>query len=223
MSEVEKALARSGVPAASLAALTRYGELLLEATQRTNLTAARTPEALAEHIVDALSLAPYVRGPLVDVGAGGGLPGIPLAIACNVPVTLIDATAKKVAFLARALSALEVDGQAVCGRAERLAHDPAFREQFAHATARAVAGGSTVLELTLPFLRIGGTALLQRGALAEPERQAIAGAALVLGGEVTEEISAGGERRIIVVAKRSPTARRFPRRNGVPAKRPLCS
>lgn len=158
----------------------------------------------------------------MDVGAGGGLPGIPLAVLAGVPVTLIEATAKKVAFLSRTLYALELDGQAVAGRAETLGHNTVYRGGFRHATARAVGAGPTVAELTLPFLEVGGTALLQRGRLADDERNATRDAALILGGEVTEEIALEGERRLLVITLRTSTAARFPRRVGVPEKRPLC-
>ncbi|MGH7660899.1 MAG: 16S rRNA (guanine(527)-N(7))-methyltransferase RsmG, partial [Vulcanimicrobiaceae bacterium] len=160
---VADALARHGASQFALERLARYGELLLEANRRVNLTAARTADAIAEQIADAFVLAPLIRGSLVDVGAGGGLPGIPLAILCGVSVTLIDATAKKVAFLRDALNALQLEGEAVTGRAETLGRDPRFRGQFAHATARAVGSAPTVLELTLPFVAEGGSALLQRG------------------------------------------------------------
>lgn len=220
---VTGALARHGASQPALERLARYGELLLEANRHVNLTAARTPDAIAEQIADAFALAPLVHGSLVDVGAGGGLPGIPLAILCGVPVTLIDATAKKIAFLRDALATLELDGEAVAGRAETLGRDPRFRARFAHATARAVGPATTVLELTLPFVTQGGTALLQRGRFDAAERDAVRDAALVLGGEATDELPAGGERRILVVAKRVATPERFPRRAGVPQKRPLCA
>jgi len=140
---------------------------------------------------------------------------------CGVPVTLIDATAKKVAFLRDALAALQLEGEAVAGRAETLARDPRFRGRFAHATARAVGSAPTVLELTLPFVAEGGTALLQRGRMGPGERDAARDAALALGGEVTDELHAGGERRVLVVVKRAATPARFPRRVGIPRKRPL--
>jgi 16S rRNA (guanine527-N7)-methyltransferase len=222
MSELAEALLRHGAPRDRLERLAAYGELLLEANRRVNLTAARTPEAIAEQIADAFSLAPYVHGMLVDVGAGGGLPGIPLAILCAVRVVLIDATAKKVAFLANVLSEIGIDGEAIAGRAESVAREPRLRERFAHATARALGSLPTVIELTLPFLQIGGTALLQRGRIPPEERDAADGAALVLGGEVTEELPAYGERRILIVTKRSPTPIRFPRRIGAAQRRPLC-
>ncbi|HVA37579.1 MAG TPA: 16S rRNA (guanine(527)-N(7))-methyltransferase RsmG [Candidatus Dormibacteraeota bacterium] len=204
------------------ARLDAYVELLLEANRRVNLTAARTPEAIWEHVEDSLTVAPFVRGELVDVGSGGGLPAIPLAIVCGVPVTMIEAVAKKAAFLRAALSELGLAGEVVVGRAESVGHDPAYRERFETATARAVSTAPTVLELTLPLLRVGGRAVLQRGRLDEAERRALEAAAPMLGGGAVEEHLLGGERRLLVIEKRTATPVRFPRRVGVPEKRPLC-
>ena len=105
-----------------------------------------------------------------------------------------------------------------------MGRDPLHRERYACATARAVAQASTVLELTMPLLKIGGRALLQRGNVSERERSALNDAALVLGAEIGEEIALAGsdEKRIIIAHKRTPTSLRFPRRAGVPEKRPLC-
>jgi len=215
--------AEFGVPEPLALRLATYGALLLEANRRVNLTAARDPAALAAHLADALTLAADVDGELIDIGSGGGLPGIPLALATGVPVTLVDAIGKKAAFLAHALTALGIAGTALAARAERLGHDPAFRGRYRVATARAVSSASTVAELTLPFLAIGGKALLQRGALEAPERQAVEDAAPMLGGRFAEERPLDGERRLVVLEKVAETPIRFPRRDGVPAKRPLCA
>lgn len=215
-------LERSGVDAHLARRLAAYGMLLLEANRDVNLTGVKTPAALVEHLLDALSLAPDVRGPLIDIGSGGGLPGIPLALATGVRVTLVDAAKKKVAFLQRALDELGLVGEAIDARAEVLGHDPVYRGSFLTATARAVASAPTVAELTLPFLAIGGRALLQRGVLDDREREATRGAALVLGAAFVDERLVGGERRILVLEKTAETQGRFPRRNGIPDKRPLC-
>ena len=215
-------LERSGVDAPLARRLAAYGSLLLEANREVNLTGVKTHAALVEHLLDALSLAPDVRGPLIDIGSGGGLPGIPLALATGVRVTLVDAVKKKVAFLTRALEELGLEGEAIDARAEVLGHDPAYRGLFLTATARAVASAPTVAELTVPFLAIGGRALLQRGALEDRERDATRDAALVLGATLAEERLLGGERRILLLEKTAETQGRFPRRNGIPDKRPLC-
>jgi 16S rRNA (guanine527-N7)-methyltransferase len=109
-------------------------------------------------------------------------------------------------------------------RAEDAARDPLLRERFASATARAVSSLTAVLEMTVPFLTVGGLAVLQRGRVSEAERIAASDAGLILGVALREEIQLadGDERRILLFAKERVTGQRFPRRAGIPAKRPLC-
>jgi 16S rRNA (guanine527-N7)-methyltransferase len=173
-------------------------------------------------LLDSLTIVPYVSAPYVDVGSGAGLPAIPAAIAAGIPVTMIETTRKKARFLQHAMAELHLDGEVIAQRAEVAAHDETLRERFASATARAVAVAPTVAELVLPFLAIGGAAVLQRGKLDPRERTALDDAALMLGGAVESEIALDGERRIVLVRKNTATAIRFPRRTGVPEKRPLC-
>jgi 16S rRNA (guanine527-N7)-methyltransferase len=202
-----------------------YAALVLAANRRVNLTGAKDGTAFAAHITDALTLAADVAaggGPLIDVGSGNGIPGIPLALATGIRVTLLEPIKKRAVFLAHALAELGLEGDIITARAEDAARDPAYREHFATATARAVAAAPTVAELTVPFLAARGRALLQRGSLEIPERNAVTDAALVLGAELVEERPLDGERRILILEKRSPTSPRFPRKNGIPAKRPLC-
>lgn len=202
--------------------LAHYGAMLLDTNRRFNVTGAGTPEELLPHLLDSLSVAPHVQGPLVDIGSGGGLPAIPLAIATGVHVTLVESTSKKAAFLEAVLGTLNLEGRVIPQRAELAGRDPALRGQFACATARAVSSAPTVLELAVPFLRIGGVAVLQRGRLDERERNAVLDAAPMLGAELSEEIPLDGERRVLLVKKTMATSQRFPRRTGIPEKRPLC-
>lgn len=202
--------------------LATFGALLLAANIRTNLTAARSPEALLTHLLDSLSVAPYLDGPFADVGSGGGLPGIPAAIATGYPVLLVESAGKKAAFLRSALEALRVEGEVVEARAEIAGRDVRFREEYAAATARAVASLPTVLELTAPLLRLGGRAVLQRGVVEEDERRAADDAAVVLGLRPESEVCLDVRRRIMVYRKIAATSDRYPRRPGIPAKRPLC-
>ncbi len=215
-------LGEAGAEPRLIERLAHYGALVLETNRRFNISGADTAEELVPHIVDSLSIVPYVQGPLVDVGSGGGLPAIPLAIATGIPITLVESTTKKAAFLEAALGTLGLAGTVVPQRAELAGRDPALREQFACATARAVSSAPTVLELTVPFLRVEGVAVLQRGGLPGRERNALADAAPMLGAQVEAEIPLDGERRIILVRKTGETPNRFPRRTGVPEKRPLC-
>lgn len=207
----------------------RFERMLLDRNATLNLTAARDAEAVREHVRDSLTLSPYVRTPLVDVGSGGGFPGIVLALAIGGPVTLIESVAKKARFLADVVAALDLQVDVLAERAEDVGRRGPERGSFAAATARAVGSLTTVLELTLPLLRVGGVAVLQRGGVSDAERSAAADAALVLGGRLVSEhfISAADAeepdlRRILLVEKVAQTGGRFPRRAGIPAKRPLC-
>ncbi|MBV9080678.1 MAG: 16S rRNA (guanine(527)-N(7))-methyltransferase RsmG [Elusimicrobia bacterium] len=220
--EALAALNAACVPDELAGRLAVYTPLVLDANRRVNLTGAKDGTAFAAHILDALTLQDDVVGPLIDVGSGNGLPGIPLALATAARVTLLEPIKKRAAFLRSAVDALGLDGKVVAERAEDAARDPAYREHFATATARAVASAPTVAELTVPFLALAGRALLQRGGLESTERNAVADAALVLGAELVEERVIDGERRILILEKRASTSPRFPRRNGIPAKRPLC-
>jgi 16S rRNA (guanine527-N7)-methyltransferase len=204
--------------------LERFVALLLERNVAMNLSSARDPQAVGAHVRDSLAIAPYVRDPLVDIGSGGGFPAIVLAIASGVRATLIESTAKKARFLESVVAELGLPVVVRAQRAEEAARDPELRGSFASATARAVGSAPTVIELTIPFLAVGGLAVLQRGRLDERERQAAADAALVLGAEVEGEVPAppGDERRVLLVRKLAPTGGRFPRRAGIPEKRPLC-
>ncbi|HEY6326977.1 MAG TPA: 16S rRNA (guanine(527)-N(7))-methyltransferase RsmG [Candidatus Cybelea sp.] len=213
----------AGVAQALTAPLSRYGALVLEANRRVNLTGAKSPEALARHLLDSLTVVPHIREPYVDVGSGAGLPGIAVAIASGIPVTLIEATAKKAAFLTQTLEALNLPGSVIQQRAEEAGHDDALRERFASGTARALAGVTTVAELLLPLILPGGVAVLQRGRFDEREHRSLEDASLMLGGRIESELPLAGERRILLVRKEGATPLRFPRRAGIPEKRPLCT
>jgi 16S rRNA (guanine527-N7)-methyltransferase len=214
-----------GLGPALRAKVERCADALLERNASVNLTAARSREAVFEHVRDSLSIAPYVVEPFVDIGSGGGFPAIPLAIATGYRGVLIEAVAKKARFLEEVARELDLPLEVRILRAEDAGRDPSLRETFASATARAVASLPAVLELTLPLLQVGGVAVLQRGRLDDRERTAAVDAALVLGAEIEREVLVGAgadERRIVFARKVVPTGPRFPRRAGIPAKRPLC-
>jgi 16S rRNA (guanine527-N7)-methyltransferase len=220
---LEALLESGGVRDAALRGrLAAYGRMVLEANRSFNLTGAKTEAELAGHLLDSLTLVPYVAGDIVDVGSGGGFPAIPLGLATERRITMIESTLKKAKFLQSVLDELEIAGQVVPQRAEDAARSELLRDRFSTGTARAVASGPTVIELVLPFLAPGGKALLQRGKLDERESAAMSDAAPMLGGVLEEDVSLEGDRRIVIVRKRSETPQRFPRRPGVPAQRPLC-
>lgn len=215
-------LQAAGVEARLSEPLARFGELVLATNRKFNLTGAKSEEELAPHIVDSLSVVPFVREPYVDIGSGGGFPAIPVAIATGVRVTMIETTLKKARFLREALDAFGLQGEVVAERVETAAHEERLREKFASGTARAVSSAPTVAELLLPLIEVGGVAILQRGRDEERERRALEDASLMLGAAIETEYQLGEGRRIVLLRKTQPTQIRFPRRTGIPEKRPLC-
>jgi len=162
---------------------------------------------------------------LVDVGSGAGLPGISLKIARpELEVTLIEADQAKAAFLVHACAVLRLDGvQVVARRAEDGGHDPALREKFDVAVARALAPLPVLVELCLPFVRVGGRLLAQKTTDEDPS--AAASAIDLLGGNLSEVLAAPSEARatgtVVVIDKVRATPAQYPRRSGVPARKPL--
>jgi len=208
--------------------LGRFLALLLSATQRVNLTAIRDPaEAWIRHIFDALTLLPVLddlpeHASIIDVGAGAGLPSIPLAIVCpGRRFTCLESTARKCAFLDLAIQRLAIDNASVIrDRAENLARDRAHREAYDAALARALAPIRTAAELTVPLVRRHGLVALVKGQKADQEleeaRHALAELRAVHAG--TLQTPTG---RIVILTKHSATPRRYPRRPGEPKNNPL--
>lgn len=220
--EIAAALEARGAAPEIAARLAHYGMLVLEGNRKLNLSGAKTTEAIVEHLADSLTVLPFVEAPYLDVGSGAGFPAIPVALASNLAPTLIEATAKKARFLESLPDALGIEVTTIAERAETAAHRHDLRATFASATCRAVASAAASLELTLPFLRAGGLVILQRGGMEPAERTALEDASLILGGRVEDEIPVEGVRRIVLVRKVAPTPSRYPRRPGVPDRRPLC-
>jgi 16S rRNA (guanine527-N7)-methyltransferase len=191
-------------------------------------------EVLLEHILDSLScflFRPLEKAEtLVDVGSGGGLPGLPIKLAApHLGTTLIEATVKKARFLRGAVEALEMDGvEVVNQRAEEVARSGAHRGAYDAATTRAVARLSVVAEYCVPLLRVGGYAISMKGRLDEVEISEGERAAEKLGAEVAEIVRVPrlpelGEkhRSLVIVRKVGETPREYPRSVGTPAKKPL--
>jgi 16S rRNA (guanine527-N7)-methyltransferase len=212
---------------------------LVEWNQRFNLTAITEYEqAQVRHFADSLSCllaiqkaqhVPRAR-PLqcIDVGSGAGFPGLPLKIYCpQMRMTLLEATGKKVDFMRHAIAHLQLkDVQAIKGRAEEIGHDASYREQHDLVFARAVAELPVLAEYTLPFCRLGGLIIAQKGERAQEEIQAAQHAISILGGQVqqvipVELLGLAETRHLVVVRKVARTPAKYPRRSGMPAKRPL--
>jgi 16S rRNA (guanine527-N7)-methyltransferase len=212
---------------AQLTQFHRYRDALLDWNQRVNLTAIRDPGAVEQvHFLDSLAclLAPIADGAKVlDVGAGAGFPGLPMKIARpDLALTLLEATGKKARFLEHMVGLLALDRTRVANdRAESFT----ARESFDVVVARALGPLPVLLELTLPFARIGGAVLAMKKGPGLPAELASAHHALdVLCGEleppITYELHAE-PRQLVVVRKTRPTPRAYPRRPGMPAKNPL--
>jgi 16S rRNA (guanine527-N7)-methyltransferase len=168
-------------------------------------------------------LGPAIR--LVDVGSGAGLPGLPLKIERpDLSVTLVEADQRKSAFLVQACAVLGLkDVEVVATRAEEAGHDPRYRESFDVAVARALAPMPVLAELCLPFVRPGGRLLAQK---TESDNIASAKKAIeMMGGLMRTVVSAPSAARrkgtIVVIEKVRPTPAAYPRRPGVPSRRPL--
>ena len=203
---------------------------LIAANERVNLTAITDPDAITlKHFLDALSLAPLVRTAqtLIDIGSGAGFPGIPIKIALpHLRVTLLEATGKKVSFLKQIISTLELENiSAVQSRAEDLGRDPKHRERYEVAVARAVADLATLSEYALPFVRVGGIFIAQKGKDVDQEVQRSANALKILGGRLREivpvQLPELEQRYLIVIEKIATTSDKFPRRAGLPERKPL--
>lgn len=181
------------------ARLDRLAEMLIEANRHLNLTAVANPEGVrVRHLADSLAVLPLIaalaphptpRGgmpELVDLGSGGGFPGLALAVALpGWRVVSVEATAKKARFQESAVEALGLENvEVVCDRIEVLGRKPEFRGRFALATARALAALNVVAELALPLVAVGGRVLAWKGRRVEEELEAAHSACAALGGQV---------------------------------------
>jgi 16S rRNA (guanine527-N7)-methyltransferase len=218
-----------------LARLARYLELLLDANTRFNLTAITDPaEAWRRHILDSLTLLPLIESAreareggepmrVIDVGSGGGLPG--MALACVMPdvrFTLLEATGKKAKFLQEAAHALGLSNvDVVIDRAETVGQDHrVHRARYDVVLSRAVGPLPVLLELTVPLAKVGGTVLAIKGERAAQEA-ADAKAALHLLHAAVVELRPTPTGTVIVIDKPRATPRLYPRAPGEPKRRPL--
>ncbi|HEX6971100.1 MAG TPA: 16S rRNA (guanine(527)-N(7))-methyltransferase RsmG [Limnochordia bacterium] len=223
------------IPVATAAELDRFVESLEAWNARVNLTALRAPRDVAiKHLLDSLTAFWVGEWPLgarvVDVGTGGGLPGMVLKIARpDMQLSLVDAQRRRIDAVRAIGAQLGMRGvEPVHGRIEALVRsDPArWRERADVAVIRAVAGFAVACEYTLPLVRLGGWAVLMRGPDGEMEAAEAEEAVSALGGRIAEirriELPAGTGTRVLVgLQKVYPTPDRFPRREGIPARRPL--
>ena len=211
----------------------RYFELLVEWNEKINLTAITDKdEVYLKHFYD--SIAPILQGlienqpiRLLDIGAGAGFPSLPMKILFpELDVTIIDSLNKRINFLHLLAEELGLSGvHFYHGRAEDFAQDKAFRAQFDIVTARAVARMQVLSELTIPYLKVGGQLLALKASNAPEELEEAKNALNLLFSKVEDnlqyELPNGDPRYITVVEKKKETPNKYPRKAGMPNKRPL--
>ena len=213
-----------------------YYQELITWNKQMNLTKITDYEEVqVKHFLDSLTVILALKQStgndslrIIDVGTGAGMPGLPLKILfSNVNLVLLDATAKKATFLHHIKDNLGLKNvEIVVGRAEEVAHQREYREMFDTVLSRAVAPLATLVELTLPFCAVGGSFIAQKKGEIEPELSQANKAISTLGGNLREvkrvELEEfTDERYLVIIDKVSATPGKYPRRPGVPAKRPL--
>ncbi|MGT2742876.1 16S rRNA (guanine(527)-N(7))-methyltransferase RsmG [Streptococcus plurextorum] len=211
----------------------RYFELLVEWNEKINLTAITDKnDVYLKHFFD--SIAPVLQGKidnhaikLLDIGAGAGFPSLPMKILCpNLEVTIIDSLNKRIQFLNLLAEELQLTGvHFYHGRAEDFGQDKTFRASFDIVTARAVARMQVLSELTIPFLTVGGKLIALKAAAAEDELADAKTALALLFSKVLESynytLPNGDGRNITIVEKKKETPNKYPRKAGIPNKKPL--
>src|SRR5512140_2130705 len=213
--------------------LITYERELLDWNQKCNLTALSDAESIrTKHFLDSFScvLAWGANPPrrLIDVGTGAGFPGLPLKIIYPaMKLTLVESVGKKAAFCQHIARLLSLDGVEVLqSRAEQVGCMPEHREQHDWAVARAVAGMNVLSEYLLPLVKVGGTMLAQKGETGLAETQSAEQAIHLLGGKLRQVIPVSlpgivDDRFLILIDKFAATPPKYPRKSGIPVKKPL--
>ena len=207
--------------------LCAFGQAVVKQNEVMNLTAITDPVLVAKlHLLDSLTVLTTqdLKGKqIIDVGCGAGFPGVPVAIACpDAHVTLLDSLGKRIKWLEEILPTLGVKARCITARAEEAA--AAHREKFDYATSRAVARLNILLELTAPFVKVGGAVLAMKGAAAREELEEAKTAIKKLGLKletVKDFIIDGASHSVIVLRKVSPTPAQYPRRYAKIKQNPL--
>ncbi|MBC7765211.1 MAG: 16S rRNA (guanine(527)-N(7))-methyltransferase RsmG [Hyphomonadaceae bacterium] len=213
--------------------LMRYSDLLVDWNERMNLTTIIDPTDIAiKHFLDCLTCVqtgvfkPKLR--MIDVGTGAGFPGIPLHIAVDgLQTVLLDALAKRVNFLNEVIAQLGLEHiQTVHARAEDAAHNRQYRERFDIAVSRAVANLAVLSEYALPFLKVGGIFIAQKGPKATEELAEAKKAIKILGGELVDSLTVDLpftdiKHHLVVIKKVQHCSTNYPRKAGKPSKEPL--
>lgn len=203
-----------------------YYDLLIDWNTRMNLTAITAPEEVVKkHFYDSLQALPYLNNGarIADVGTGAGFPAIPLLIMNpTLKITLVDSLQKRITFLGEVLKTLELSAECVHARAEDFGRDPKYRGTFDATVSRAVAALPVLLELTVPLLRVGGKAYCYKGDVSEELPTAKSALHLLHATCETVPVESDyGARTLVVCTKNAPTPSTYPRKAGLPSKKPL--
>ena len=205
----------------------KYINEIVSWNKKFNLTGLKTSQEIKLKLYDdSLNIAKAIelnkKIKVIDIGCGAGFPGIPLKIEYpKIELTLIDSMAKKINFVQHVIKTLDLkDTEAVCARAEELANNNYYREQFDLAVSRAVAKLNTLCEFCLPFVKVGGLFIAQKGPDIEVEAQTAATAISSFGGKFNDMIKVQSG-FLVVIEKIKSTPKEYPRRTGIPGKKPI--
>jgi len=221
------------ISARQMEQFTHYRDLLLDWNRKTNLTAIKDEsELVIKHFFDSLTCLKAFNRPvtfsLVDIGTGAGFPGIPLKIILpELSLTLVESVGKKADFCRLVVDSLRLTATEVMhARAEEVGQNAAFRESFDFAVARALAELAVLAEYLLPLVKVGGIALAMKGRKIPEEVNAAERAVSIMGGRFSKPIEISlpdgfGHRVIYPIIKASPSPPNYPRRAGVPSKKPI--
>lgn len=211
----------------------RYYEMLVEWNEKVNLTAiTEYDDVLKKHFIDSMSLIKaynvHQKKSVIDVGTGAGFPGLVLKIAFpELKITLLDSLNKRIHFLDAVIDELKLeDVTTIHGRAEDLAKPGQLREQFDLCVSRAVANLSTLSEYCLPFVKVGGEFISYKSEKIVEEIETAGRAIGILGGKIEKQVEfqlpeSDIYRNLFVIKKVKETAKKYPRKAGMPSKEPL--